>query len=314
MKRIIIIIIGIISGATLFAQQMPLSENYFLDKYSLAPSYAGNFNNKYLFMGYRSDWSGISGGPKTLRLSYNDSFKQNMGFGGKFVYDKAGIFKQTVLLGTYSYKVRITEQQFIMFGLSAGFYSNTLNLTDYYNDPKYNLDPALISANVTSKLKFMSDFSAVYAYKGLEAGLLFSNISFGDLKYQDAGVNYKPLSSYQIHADYLYNISEKWDISPILVLRGGRYIKSQVEAAAQVAFQKKIWGSLMFRDPGIWGVGVGANVGKSMKIGYNFNIAAGSASRYFSNHEISIGINIFGLTKAKTETVPFKDVKLTKSE
>jgi len=158
MKKAIIIIIGIISGATLFGQQMPLSENYFLDKYSLSPSYAGNFNNKYLFMGYRSDWSGIDGGPKTLRLSYNDVYKQNMGYGGKLIYDKAGIFKQTVLLGTYSYRVKIAEDHFIMFGLSAGFYSNTLNLKDYYNDPKYTLDPALISANVTVSKDWMPVF------------------------------------------------------------------------------------------------------------------------------------------------------------
>jgi type IX secretion system PorP/SprF family membrane protein len=312
MKKLIIIIIGIISGATLFAQQMPLSENYFLDKYSLSPSYAGNFNTKYLFMGYRSDWSGIDGGPKTLRLSYNDAYKQNMGYGGKFIYDKAGIFKQTVLLGTYSYRVRLTDEQFIMFGLSAGFYSNTLNLVDYYNDPKYNLDPALISANVTSKLKFMSDFSAVYVFKSLEAGLLFSNISFGDAKYQDKSIHYKPLSNFQIHASYLYSISEKWNVSPIMIMRGGRYIKSQFEVAAQVAYQKKVWGSLMFRDPGIWGVGIGANVGKAMKIGYNFNIAAGTAPRYFNNHEICIGINIYELTKSKT--VPSGDVQEKKTE
>jgi type IX secretion system PorP/SprF family membrane protein len=314
MKKLIIIIIGIISGATLFAQQMPLSENYFLDKYSLSPSYAGNFNNKYLFMGYRSDWSGIDGGPKTLRLSYNDAYKQNMGYGGKFIYDKAGIFKQTVLLGTYSYRARLTEDQYIMFGLSAGFYSNTLNLIDYYNDPKYTLDPALISANVTSKLKFMSDFSAVYVFKSIEAGLLFSNINFGDVKYQDVSVHYKPLSNYQVHASYHYRITDKWDVSPLMIMRGGKYIKSQFEAAAQVAYQKNVWGSLMFRDPGIWGIGIGANIGKGMKIGYNFNLAVGKAPRYFNNHEICLGINIFELTKSKPESVPLKDSAVMKTE
>jgi type IX secretion system PorP/SprF family membrane protein len=306
MKKIITIIIGIISGASLFAQQMPISENYFLDKYSLSPSYAGNFNNKYLFMGYRSDWSGVDGGPKTLRLSYNDSYKQNMGYGGRFIYDKAGIFKQTILLGTYSYKVLIAEKHVIMFGLSAGFYSNTLNLRDYYNDPKYNLDPALVSANVTSKLKFMSDFSAVYAFKGIEAGILFSNINFGDSKYQDVAVHYKPLANYQIHLSYLYSFSEKWDVSPIMLLRGGKYIKSQFEFASQVVYQKKVWGSLMFRDPGIWGIGIGASINKGLKIGYNFNIASSAAPRYFNNHEITLGINIFELTRSKNESVPSK--------
>ncbi len=121
MKKLAIIITAIISGVTLYAQQMPLSENYFMDKYSLAPSYAGNFNQKFLFMGYRSDWSGVSGGPQTLRLSYNDKLMQNAGYGGKFIFDKAGIFKQIIIMGTYSYKVKLVDNHYVLFGLSAGF-------------------------------------------------------------------------------------------------------------------------------------------------------------------------------------------------
>jgi type IX secretion system PorP/SprF family membrane protein len=307
MKKLIIIIIGIFSGAILYAQQMPLSENYFLDKYSLSPSYAGNYNTKFLFMGYRSDWSAIAGGPKTLRLSYNDALMQNAGYGGKFIYDVAGIFKQIIILGTYSYRVKIAENHLLLFGLSAGFYSNTLDLIDYYNDPKYNIDPALLSSNVTSKLKFMSDVSAVYKYKGIEAGFLFSNINFGDSKYQEVDMHYKPLANYQIHASYLYSISEKWDVSPLMILRGGKYIKSQFELASSVVYQKKIWASLLYRDPGIWGVGIGTNIGKGFKIGYNFNIASSVAARFYNNHEICVGINIFELTKSKTEFIPLKN-------
>lgn len=300
MKKIIIIITGILSGAVLYGQQMPLSENYFLDKYSLAPSYAGNYNKKYLFMGYRSDWTGVSGGPKTLRLSYNDSFMQNAGLGGKFIYDKAGIFKQIMVLGTYSYKVKVAENHNIMFGLSAGFYSNTLNLIDYYNDPKYNIDPALVQADVTSKLKFMSDVSAVYVFKGFEAGFLFSNINFGDSKYQKGvELKYKPLANFQIHLSNIFTVSEGLDIVPLMILRGGKYIKSQLEIASQVVIQKRIWGSLLFRDPGIWGVGIGANINKGLKIAYNFNIASSVAPRIYNNHEISLGINIFEFTRSK---------------
>jgi type IX secretion system PorP/SprF family membrane protein len=301
MKKFVITILAIFSGAIVYAQQMPLSENYFLDKYSLAPSYAGNFNNRYLFMGYRSDWSGIDGGPKTLRLSYNDHLMQNAGYGAKFIYDKAGIFKQIIIMGSYSYKVKLTGDQNILFGISAGFYSNTLNLKDYYNDPTYNIDPALLSADVTSKLKFMSDVSVIYSIKGLEAGFLFSNINFGDSKYQDLDVHYKPLANYQVHASYDYRISEKWDVDPLIILRGGKYIKSQLEIASSVVYQKNLWGSILFRDPGIWGIGVGGNIMKGIKLGYNFNFASAVSSRFYNNHEIVLGINIFEISKSRSQ-------------
>jgi type IX secretion system PorP/SprF family membrane protein len=163
MKKLIVILTLIFTGVTAYSQQTPLSENYYMDRYSLSPSYAGNFNTRYLITGYRSDWSGIDGGPKTLRISYNDifPFMANAGYGGKIVYDKAGIFSQLYLLASYSYNLKVNDDHHILFGLSGGLYKNRLNLLDYYNDPNYTIDPVLINQDIKSKLKFMSDFSAV---------------------------------------------------------------------------------------------------------------------------------------------------------
>ncbi|TAL61641.1 MAG: type IX secretion system membrane protein PorP/SprF [Bacteroidetes bacterium] len=305
MKNLLIILTLILTEVIGYSQQVPISENYFLDKYSLAPSYAGNYNAKYLFMGYRSDWTGIDGGPKTVRISYNDvfPFMTSAGYGGKMVYDKAGIFSQLYIMGSYSYNLQFSQDQHLMFGLSAGFYKNRLNLLDYYNDPKYTLDPSLISQDVKSKLKFMSDFSAVWTWKGIEAGLLFSNISFGDAGYKGVNLKYNPLANFQFHATYFYSISEDWDVAPLVIIRSGRYIKSQFELASQAIYLKKFRGSLVFRDPGILGFGIGANIDKGLKIGYNFNLATNVALGAFNNHEVSIGINIFEYLSKKVNTM-----------
>jgi type IX secretion system PorP/SprF family membrane protein len=293
MKRLIVILSMILTGTTLLAQQIPISENYFMDKYSLAPSYAGNFNNKFLFMGYRSDWSGIKGGPKTFRLSYNDSFMTNAGYGGKIIFDKAGIFNQLYIMGSYSYDLTINETHHIMFGLSAGLYSNTLNLSDYYNDPGYSIDPSLINKDIRSKIKFMSDVSAVWKWQGAEAGFLFSNISFGDAHYKEVDLKYNPLANFQGHASYLFTIAENWDVTPLVIVRGGKYVRSQFEIASQVMYLKRFWGSLVFRDPGVFGFGIGANIDKGLKISYNFNFATNVILGAFNNHEVTIGFNLF---------------------
>jgi type IX secretion system PorP/SprF family membrane protein len=295
MKKLLIILIFITTATSVIGQQSPLSENYYMDKYSLAPSYAGNYNPKYLVTGYRSDWSGIDGGPKTLRVSYNDvfSFMENAGYGGKIIYDKAGIFSQLYVLGSYSYNLKVADDHHVMFGLSMGIYKNRLNLLDYYNDPKYTIDPALISQDIDSKIKFMSDFSAVWTWKGVEAGLLFSNISIGDASYKEVDLKYNPVSNFQFHATYLYNINENWDLSPLAVVRGGKYLKSQFEMACQVMYLKRFSASLVYRDPGILGFGIGANIDKGLKIAYNFNLATNVALGAFNSHEISLGINLF---------------------
>jgi len=289
-------------GMTLRAQQSPISENYFMDRYSLTPSYAGNYNPKYLVLGYRSDWSGIDGGPKTFRMSYNDQFPfmKNAGYGGKIIYDKAGIFNQFYVLGSYSYKLKVNEDHHILFGLSAGFYKNKLNLLDFYNDPNYTIDPSLISQDINSKLKFMSDVSAVWLWQRFESGIMLSNISFGDASYKEVKLKYNPLSNFQVHATYQFNVNDDWEIIPLVLYRGGQYIKGQVEIASQVLWQKKLSGSLVFRDPDIIGFGLGVNISKILKIGYNFNYGTNVASGVLNNHEISIGINIFELVSKKS--------------
>ena len=295
MKRYLLIILLTTTGLlTIIAQQTPLSENYFMDRYSLSPAYAGQVNPKMLVTGYRSDWSGISGGPRTLTITYNDLLPvmNGAGVGGKIVYDKAAIFGQLYVMGSYSYRIEAAEGHFIMFGLSAGVYHNSINLTEYYNDPDYNIDPALVQDDIKSKIKFMSDISVAYNWQNLDAGFLFSNISFGDATYKEVALKYNPLSNFRFHASYRYDINDDWALTPLLILRGGRYIKSQFEMAAQVMWIKRVWGTLVFRDPGIFGFGLGGKIINGISLGYNFNMATNVALNAFNCHEISLGVNI----------------------
>jgi type IX secretion system PorP/SprF family membrane protein len=297
MKKSITALIIILFHGVILAQQMPVSENYFMDKYALSSSYAGHFNPGSVFTSFRSDWTGIKDGPKTLRLSYSDMLMTNAAWGGKIIYDKAGIFDQLYVMGTYSYSLKIVEEHKLLLALSAGIYQNRINFTDYYNNPNYSIDPAMIQQDVSSKLKFMSDFSALYLFRGIEAGIMFANINFGDAKYDEVDVTYKPLANYQFHTSYSFLIGDRWNINPLLYYRGGKYIAGQVGIASMVKYQNNIWGSLSFRDPGIWGFGFGANIAKGIRFSYNFNFASSVALNIYNNHEIAIGVNIKDLVK-----------------
>lgn len=299
MKKTIILFALVLMSFSLSAQQMPISENYFMDKYALSSSYAGHFDPGNFFTSFRSDWSGIDGGPKTIRMSYSDIIADKAAYGGKIIYDKAGIFNQLYMMGTYSYKLKVADEHSVLLALSAGLYHNRINFSDYYNDPDYNIDPVMTQQDATSKLKFMSDFSVLYLFKDIEAGIMFANINFGDAKYSEVDVTYKPLANYQLHAAYTYRINDQWNVNPVIYLRGGRYIKNQVGIAARACYQNNFWGSLSFRDPGIWGFGFGANIARGIRFSYNFNFASDVALNIYNNHEIALGVNIKDLMKKK---------------
>jgi type IX secretion system PorP/SprF family membrane protein len=318
MKRILIIVI-IFIPTVVFGQQFPFMEGYNVNPFNLSPAYAGIHNNKTLFMDYRSDWSGLDGGPKTYQLSYNDKInekkrlggnfiydksdihKNRVGLGVRFVYDKTDIFNQMLLLGTYTYEVRIANSQLVNFGLSAGFYKNSIDLEKYYNDPRYVQDKVLISGIEKSKVKFATDISALYRHKQIEAGILFSNILFGTVRYSNTDLTYKPLKNYLLHGSYLYMIDNKWSVKPTFILRGGQNIPIQAEIAPTLSWNDRFWGTLLFRTGGILGVGLGGEVYDGIILNYSYNLSTNISPSTFNSHQLSLGVKIFSFMKLKNK-------------
>ena len=296
MKKIIIIFIFFIPALS-FGQQFPFMENYNLNPFSLSPAYAGITNSKTLFMDYRSDWTGIEGGPKTYQLSYNDKFKNKVGLGGKFIYDKTDIFKQTLILGTYTYEVKIREEHTLNFGLSMGLYRNSIDLTKYYNDPNYIDDMVLLYGQQKSRVKFATDISALYRYKQGEAGIVFSNLMFGSVKYSGSEMTYKPFKNYLLHAAYLFNLDDQWSVKPAIVLRGGQNIPAQFDLSAAVTWNKRVWATALIRTSGIFGIGLGGEIYQGILLNYSYNMSSNVATNTFGSHQLTLGIRIFQVAK-----------------
>ena len=80
-------------------------------------------------------------------------------------------------------------------------------------------------------------------------------------------------------------------------MRGGKSIRSQFEVATQVVYAERFRGSLVYRDPGILGAGLGLQIDKGLMFGYNFNFATNVELGAFNSHEVVLGVNIFEYLK-----------------
>jgi type IX secretion system PorP/SprF family membrane protein len=294
MKKYIIFII-MLMPSVLRAQQLPLTESYLLDPFVLSSAYAGVHNTRTLMVNYRSDWSGISGGPKTFRLSYHQALPvlKNVSVGAKMISDQTDIFRQNYLLTSYAYTIKVASDQTVNFGLSFGIYRNSIDLGKYYNSSSYQDDPVLTTGLEKSKLKFMSDYAVLYRWRELEAGLVFTNVTFGNSYYQDATeISNKPLSNCLIHASYLYRLNDNWSFKPFLLFRDGKYSPSQLELAVQTLYRNKYWASLLYRGKGIWSMGIGGEILDGVMLNYSYNAGYDITISAFQNHEITLGINL----------------------
>ena len=295
MKKIFVLLIFLVPVMA-NGQQFPFMENYNLNPFTLSPAYAGLQNSKTLFLDYRSDWSGIDGGPITYQLSYSDRFRNKVGLGGRFIYDKTDIFKQTLILATYTYQVGVSEGHTLNFGLSAGLYRNSIDLTKYYNNPDYIDDIVLMYGNQKSKVKFATDISVLYRYKQAEAGILFSNLMFGSVKYSSSEMTYKPFNNFLLHSSYLFVLDDRWSVKPGVVIRGGQHVPYQFDLTATITWDKRFWGTTLIRTSGIYGVGIGGEVYKGILLNYSYDFSNSINTNVpiyaFGSHQITLGIRI----------------------
>lgn len=292
MNRALTILITALLASNLAAQQMPRMGGYNVDPFHLSPAYAGLKNPNSLFLDHRSDFSGIAGGPKTYMLSYHNRIQDKMGVGGRIIFDKTDIFTQLMVMGTYSYEVKITDEHLLNMALSAGLYNNSINLGKYYDDPDYVNDPALTNNTQRSRIKFATDFSLLYRYSALEAGIWFSGIMFGDAVYDNEDLVYNPAMNYQLHAAWNFSLDEKWNIKPYLLLLGTENAPAQVELLTHIGYTDHLWGSVMFRTDGIWGAGVGGVIYKGISLNYAYNFSHNMPSNTFSGHIVTLGFNL----------------------
>jgi type IX secretion system PorP/SprF family membrane protein len=297
MKKLIYVSLLLLIPIGIYGQQFPFMEGYNVNPYSMSPAFAGLKNIKTLFIDYRSDWTGVNGGPQTYQLSYNDRAFERVGLGGSFIYDKTDIFKQTLLMGTYSYEIKVAEGHLLNLGLSVGFYRNSIDLAKYFNNPTYVQDNVLIYGLQKSKMKFATDLSALYRFRNFEGGILLSNVMFGSARYNSSDIAYKPTKNFLVHGSMDFKIGENWGIKPFVLVRGGQHYPTQLELASQVNYLQKLWGTAVFRTGGIWGLGFGGEVYKGFLLNYSYNLSSNVSLNAFGSHQITLGIRIFELSK-----------------
>ena len=121
MKNYIVILVLILSGSAVFAQQLPHFSQYYLNDFLINPAVAGTRDYFEGKSSHRYQWEGITDAPRTYTLSVNGPMKnEKMGLGGYLFTDMVGPTRRTGFNLAYSYHVRLNETLKLSFGLSAG--------------------------------------------------------------------------------------------------------------------------------------------------------------------------------------------------
>ncbi len=128
--------------------QDPVFSQFYTSPLHLNPALTGNSEGGKIAMNYRNQWPSINQAYVTYAASYDQFFPYiNSGFGLSVLADDAGrgLYKTTVVQGSYSYNVRFRNKMQMRLGMSAGWINTRIDWNQLIFPDQLDLEFGAIS-------------------------------------------------------------------------------------------------------------------------------------------------------------------------
>lgn len=266
------------------AQQVTLSNQYIVNKFSLSPAYAGLNENFEFYGNTRNEWIGVYGAPITNSITANGAIGKNMGIGASISNMQAGIFINLSTSLYYSYHIRLSKTKFLSFGLGVGMLENHLDL----NNSDAQSDPIFMRSGSKSTM-IDASFGILYKSKKLHIGASAPRL----LGRRTENSLYSLWPYFKVFMSYKLNLSKALALNPTAIINYPVDAPPQYEFSIPIIYQQKVWFTLIYKETGDAGIGIGANLKSNFVLNYTVEwYEHGLAHRSGGTHELTLGWKI----------------------
>jgi len=284
----------LILSSSLFAkgQQDPMYTQYIFNMQTINPAYAGTWQTIGFTALTRLQWVGISGAPTTQTFSIQTPFKsENVGLGLNIVHDKIGMEDRLLFNIDYSYRLSLSDNTSLRFGIKGGFtnYTNPLGLYTTYvpGDPNFQ-------GEINNR--FMPNVGiGVFIYSS-RSYLGFSVPKLVEAQFKDTQNNYTTLTELrQLYAagGLVFDVSNDIKFKPSFIAIAAQGIPFQYDLSANFLFNEKLWIGAMYRSGDAIGVVVQWIFQNRFRIGYSADFTTTDIRTYQKGvHEIMVSYEI----------------------
>ena len=310
MKRVLAILILVLSARGLMGQQLPVFSQYLYNKFLINPAAAGSDGYTSFNITAREQWVGYSGAPQTFTFSGQTRFlkktysikhsmsrkpvfrpKQDgrVGLGGIVFNDKNGLVKRTGFQASYSYHMWLQDQTQLSLGLAVTGYQFKIDEKQLsFEDPN---DPMLNSD--LRKGVFVPDaafgiylLNAKYSF-GFSVDQLFqAALKIGP----DAYDQFKMARHFYFFGSYTFEYGKYVELQPAFLFRMSEQLKPQADIGFTYIYNQAFWGGLAYRTSGAIIVNIGVKY-QNMWFGYAFDFTLQEIQRItYGTHEMTIAV------------------------
>lgn len=290
------VIICALWSSTAFAQQTSQNTHFVLNYFHLNPAVAGTTVCPDIRLGYRTQWVGFEGAPKTAYASIhagikgkNKMSKSKHGIGGFVESDATGALGRTSLHLAYAYHFQFNRKWMLSAGIYAGFQQYRFDINDVRVEDQ--LDPALIEGSVTSFI--VPDFTpGLYFYdKSWTFGLAVNQLLGNPIK--ELGTESRLRRHASIMASKQLGNEDSFTYTPAVLLKFVSGSSPALDLNFMVEYKKVVGLGLSYRNGDAIAGLFRLHFLKYFTVGYAFDFTTSQIRIASSNtHEITLGISV----------------------
>lgn len=290
----ILLLLLIAVFGTVKGQQFPLTNQYLFHPFAINPAFAGMYANGELFLDYRRDWTRIDNSPVTIRANGNGRvYQDKMWIGGELLSDRADIFHRFKGQLSYTYRLQMTDNQFLSFGLWGSLFQNLLRVDLVNADLD---DPLLKDRTRIAETTYNAGFSLLYTRNRLNIGFAVPTLFRTEDAYRvesDGGFAFE--QEVLFHVSNVFRLDDEWQLQPFFVWRRTSHHPSSIDFSAMLIYAEKVWFSGMYRNSGLFAVGGGFKFGSGFLFNYSYELGlSGINKQSGGSHEVTVGYRFKG--------------------
>lgn len=282
----------------LTAQQLPQYTQYMLNEMAINPAVAGKDNYADVRSNNRYQWVGLTDAPRTYMLTLHAPLKnKHMGLGTQVYTDITGPTRRVGVSLSYAYRVKVTENINLSFGISAGIQQwgidgHKLTLRDAGDD----------NLLVQYQTKTIPDFGAgLYVhhekwYLGFSAPQLYKS----PIKLYVNGDDQSTLATHvMLNGGYKFKINDVFTIEPSFLAKYVNPVPLKVDLGTRVIYKEQVWLGFGYRHQDAITTLLGFMYKNYLMIGYSYDFTTTNIRKYSTGtHEIMLGLR-FSRPQAK---------------
>jgi type IX secretion system PorP/SprF family membrane protein len=296
MKKYIVIIAAGIIAVQAKAQQLQTSSLYDLQGIYHNPSVAGTQTTNLVGVSYRTQWSGISGSPKTATVFGSFGMpNHNIGVGGYVYRDETGPTSRTGVALQFAKHIPTNNGGVFSLGLEARGLQFSLDRAKLIST--LGSDPALGTAE--TKFKFDAGFGISYTGKRLQVGAAASQLVQSKLGFYTgnlgAGESARLYRHYYFHGSYKWNVDDATTLTPNILFIYLPNAPLEVQGGVRVEHKEVFWWGVGYRAKQSFILSAGLNINKKFTVGYAFDIYQTPLSVFDGGsnaHEVLLRFNL----------------------